>query len=151
MSDIYDIYKMLDWENPPEIQAEGVRLAKQVEDLSLLIQPPASPSVWEKCAEILSEKGEDELQPYLPSLLEWLQDLNWPGAWLILNRLKSYSGRKLKKPFVDCVIIAIHSGDTEDSMWLDFLAELLDNEALKTELPQDILDILQSRYHHWYN
>lgn len=41
--DINQIYKMLDWRNPNEIQLEGIRMAREINDLSLLIQPPASP------------------------------------------------------------------------------------------------------------
>lgn len=72
MNNIYDLYKLLNWKNPPEIQLEGIRLAKEINDLSLLIQPPADPSVWECCAQILYEKSDAVLEPYLNSLLEWL-------------------------------------------------------------------------------
>lgn len=96
MLDINQIYKMLDWRNPNEIQLEGIRMAREINDLSLLIQPPASPSVWEWCAKILYEKTDAELEPYLDGLLGWLQDLNWPGALIILDRLKIFSGKKLK-------------------------------------------------------
>lgn len=58
------------------VQLEGIRLAREINDLSLLIQPPAEPSVWEHCAKILCEKTDVELEPYLDELLEWLQDLN---------------------------------------------------------------------------
>ena len=91
MNDIQSVYKMLNWENSAEIQSKGLRLAKEIEDLSLLILPPAPPSVWECCAQVLYEKTDDVLEPYLDSLLEWLQDLNWPGAFCILNRLQNYS------------------------------------------------------------
>ena len=47
MNDIQSVYKMLNWENSAEIQSKGLRLAKEIEDLSLLILPPAPPSVWE--------------------------------------------------------------------------------------------------------
>ena len=47
MPDINKIYKMLDWANSSEVQLEGVRLAREINDLSLLIQPYATPSVWE--------------------------------------------------------------------------------------------------------
>lgn len=47
MNNIYNIYKLLNWKNSPETRLEGIRLAKEINDLSLLIQPPADPSVWE--------------------------------------------------------------------------------------------------------
>lgn len=144
MGNIKHIYKMLNWKNPSKIQLEGIRLAKQIDDLSLLICPPAEPSVWEHCADILCDKSDDVLEPYINSLLEWLQDLNWPGALAILNRLKAFSGKKLKMPFLKCVERADELYKKDGTMWIVYLSELLDNEDLKAELPKEILNKLQN-------
>lgn len=149
MNNINDIYKMLNWKTPPETQLKGIGLAKEINDLSLLIQPPAEPSVWENCARVLSKKTDDELSHYLVKLLEWLQDLNWPGALIILDRLKNFSGEELKEPFIDCVIYASSLNNVEGLIRLDYLSELLDNKALKIKLPKEILDKLQTHYHNW--
>lgn len=149
MERMNQIYQMLDYKNSIDIQEKGKQLARKITDLSLLITPPASPSVWEQCAIILSEKTDDELVPYLTSILQWLYDLNWPGALTILNRLKKFSGKQLKKSFIDSVARAINSHDDEGMMWLDYLSELLDNKELKKELPEEILNILEKHYNHW--
>lgn len=149
INDIQNIYKMLNWENTDETRAEGFRLAKEIKDLSLLILPPAAPSVWECCAQVLCEKSDIVLEPYLDSLLEWLQDLNWPGALLILNRLKIFSGTKLKRPFIDRFIYASNLNNKDGLMWLDYLSELLDNEQLKAELPKEVTEKLQEHYKNW--
>lgn len=150
MDRMNQIYQMLDYKNSIDIQEKGKQLARKITDLSLLITPPASPSVWEQCAIILSEKTDDELVPYLTSILQWLYDLNWPGALTILNRLKNFSGKQLKKSFIDSVVRAINSHDEEEGMmWLDYLSELLDNKELKKELPEEILNILEKHYNNW--
>lgn len=149
MSNTNRIYKMLNWNNPPETRLEGIRLAKKINDLSLLIKPPDEPSVWECCAQILCEKSDSVLKPYLNGLLEWLQDLNWPGALFILDRLKVFSGEALKNPFINCFDYAINLNNEEGLMWLDYLSELLDNEQLKEELPEEIIKRLQEHYHSW--
>ena len=150
MDRVNQIYQMLDYKNSIDIQEKGKQLARKITDLSLLITPPASPSVWEQCAIILSEKSDDELVPYLTSILQWLYDLNWPGALTILNRLKKFSGKQLKKSFIDSVVRAINSHDEEEGMmWLDYLSELLDNKELKEELPEEILNILEKHDNHW--
>ena len=149
MERMNQIYQMLDYKNSIDIQEKGKQLARKITDLSLLITPPASPSVWEQCAIILSEKTDDELVPYLTSILQWLYDLNWPGALTILNRLKNFSGKQLKKSFIDSVVRAINSHDEEGMMWLDYLSELLDNKELKKELPEEILNILEKHYNNW--
>lgn len=68
---------------------EGIRLVREINDLSLLIQLPAEPSVWDNCAKILSERTDKELSPYLVELLEWLQDLNWLGLFAYSINCKS--------------------------------------------------------------
>lgn len=149
MDDIQEIYRMLNWEEPEEIRTKGICLAKEIEDLSLLILPPAEPSVWECCARILSEKNDLALAPYLARLLDWLRDLNWPGASIILDRLKKFPGEQLKEPFIAQLAQAKSLDNDEGQMWLDYLSELLDNEELKTLLPKPIIEDLQKHYHNW--
>ena len=142
--DIEQILKMLNCENDTEIQKEGICLAKKVTDLSRLILPPAPPSVLEVCAMVICEKSDEALEPYLRDLMEWLRDLNWPGALLILDRLKKISGNKLKKAFMDCVAAARNEQNLDGDKWLSCLSELLDNEQLKASLPPTIVSELLS-------
>ena len=94
MVDNTEIMDMLDWHMPAEIQAKGIFLAKNTETIIPFIQPVTpkhNKNVWGNCAEIIAERSDEELKPYLVELLEWLQDMNWPGAFCILNRLQKYS------------------------------------------------------------
>ena len=94
MLDITDIMDMLDWHMPYEIQSQGISLARNTETIIPFIQPLTpkhNKNVWGNCAVIIAEKNDETLTPYLVELLEWLQDMNWPGAFCILNRLKKYS------------------------------------------------------------
>lgn len=152
MYDINEIYKMLNWQSRFGDQLQGIKLARNLDDLSLLILPCAkgeSKGIWENCARALYEISDDRLEKYLPSLLEWLQDLNWPGALIILDRLKVFSGKKLKKPFMDRFTYARNLNNEEGLMWLDYLSELLDNKELKVELPKPIIEELQKHYKNW--
>ena len=146
MNDIQNIYKMLNWENTAEVRAEGFRLAQKENNLSLLIMPPAPPSVWEACAQVLSEKTDAALEPYLNSLFEWLYDYNWPGTRIILDRLKIFSGERMKKTFIKFYTDAINMNNRDGLVWLDILSELLDNESLKAVLPKEIIEKLQKHY-----
>ena len=152
MVDINEIYKKLIWHSRFGEQLQGIELAKEIDDLSLLILPCAngeSKGLWENCARALYVMSDDRLEPYLPSLLEWLQDLNWPGALIIMDRLKVFSGRKLKKSFIETYNYAVELNNDEGLIWLDYLSELLDNQELKQELPEDVLEHLQKLYHNW--
>ncbi len=150
MIDIDYIMNLLDWNQSEESQEKGVQLAQKVQNFNVFIQPcnkAYSKNVWGNCAKIISQKSDDELSPYLSTLLEWLEDLNWPGALIILDRLKVFSGKKLKKPFMALLTYANSLHSEEGLMWLDVLSELLDNEQLKAELPKEVVETLQKHYH----
>ena len=148
MINIDEIMNMLDWNNSDEIQLKGIELAQEVKSINVFILP-ANPgntkNVWENCAKILASKSDEILKPYLSRLLQWLEDLNWPGAAIILERLKNYSDTKrlsiIIKEFVKKAV-AIN-----DKMWLSSASEFLDSEEFKTFLPKDTRDILQNHYH----
>ena len=94
MVDITYIMDMLDWHMPPEIQSQGIYLAKSIKTITPFVQPLSpkhNKNVWENCAIIIAEKNDEELKPHVLQLLEWLQDMNWPGAFRILDRLQKYS------------------------------------------------------------
>lgn len=118
---INEMYIMLDFRNSYSTRIAGIEMAKKVTDLSLLIMPPAGVSVWEECANILFSKTDEELSLYLPQLLEWLQDIDWPGARCIYNRLLKFDGDCLD----DALDGAIEKAKIEkDDRWLDIVVLL---------------------------
>ena len=152
MNDIEKIYKMLSWSSRFGDQLQGIKLARNLEDLSLLILPYAngeSKSMWENCARALYEISDDRLEKYLPKLLRWLEDLNWPGALIIQDRLTVFSGKKLLKPFVERFNYLCSLNSNEGLIWIDHLSELLDNEELRNLLPQEIRERLEKHYCNW--
>lgn len=91
---------LLDWNNSIEKQEQGVKLAEEVKCINVFLQPGNhyyGKNVWDNCAKILSARSNEELAPYLIELMEWLQDMNWPGAFCILNRLKEMVNEQLFK------------------------------------------------------
>lgn len=152
MINIDYIMSLIDWNKSINEQADGIKMAEDVENINVFLQPcnkNYNINVWDNCAKILSKRTDDELSPYLVELLDWLQDLNWPGALVILDRLKAFSGEKLKKPFIDRFTYAVNLNNEEGLMWLDYLSESLDNEQLKAELPKEIIEKLQEHYRNW--
>lgn len=96
MINIDYIMSLLDWNKNIADQAEGIKMAENIENINVFLQPCSkkyNKNVWDNCAKILSERTDEELSPYLVELLEWLQDLNWPGAFCILDRLQKYADK----------------------------------------------------------
>lgn len=124
MCDIDKIMDMLDWNNSIEVQERGIELAKKVKSINVFIQPgdtSRSKSLWDNCAKVLSTKSDEELRPYLTSLLEWLIDLNWPGALLILDRIKKMDKEASKFAKNECIKKAKALGE---EIWLQNLLEI---------------------------
>lgn len=65
------------------------------------------------------------MQPYLFDLLDWLQDLNWPGAYTIYERLLKFKNHEK-------IVWAINkkiniATSIKDDIWKQNLISLLEN------------------------
>ena len=115
---------MLSWDNDEKIQAQGINEAKKIKNISVLIQPIESKSVWENCAKVLASKTDEELKIYLIDLFKWLQDMNWPGADIIYNRLKHMPIEQIEMAYRFCLSLA---EQTEDMVWKRVLVDFYNN------------------------
>lgn len=125
MESIAEIMDMLDWHRSAEIQSEGRELARKLKDIKPFLQPLDSKynkNVWENCAVIIAEKSDYELKPHLTELLEWLQDMNWPGADVIFYRLAQMPEAFLSASFSCSMDQAIQ---TNDIPWQQALNDLM--------------------------
>ncbi len=125
MNDIYWIYDMLDWHAPLELQKKGIELAKKHPDIRPFLQPlemEYNKNIWDNCAVVISSKSDEELEPYFTELLEWLQDMNWPGSFYILERLKKVKNNKaMCRAFALC---QWRAKEQSNAVWLENLSEL---------------------------
>lgn len=131
MIGIDEIMNMLDWNNASEVQAEGRALAKGVKCINVFLQPRSNrypeynKNVWDNCAKILSDRPDEELEPYLIELFEWIEDLNWPGAICILERLNHFDRNKF---FDVCLSSCIKRATLmEEEIWLENLLSVKKN------------------------
>jgi len=143
--DIDDILKMLDWNNDLETQQKGRCIAKRIKCLGIFVQPmdkQFNKNIWENCAMILSEKEDELLTPYIFQLLDWLQDLNWPGSIIILERLQEYRNYyKLTRAIENRIVVANALGEKS---WLANLAELITCDEIKQKLSKQVYKIIEA-------
>lgn len=126
MADITKIMDMLDWHMSSEVQSKGISLARKTETIIPFIQPLTpkhNKNVWGNCAVIIAEKDDEALKPYLTELLEWLQDMNWPGAFCILDRLQKYADTNSIRNAVNVCIEK--AKECRDEVWEGNLRPLL--------------------------
>ena len=119
---------LIDWNNSEDNQAKGIELAHEVKCISIFLQPVEkhyNKNVWDNCAKILSEKSDQELSTYLIPLMRWLQDMNWPGAFCILDRLRKYEKDLLFELALDTCIKDAKA--LEDAVWESNLHDILNS------------------------
>ena len=112
------IMGLLDWNKSIAYQAEGIKMAENIENINVFLQPCSknyNKNVWDNCAKILSARSNEELSPYMIELMEWLQDMNWPGAFCIFERLKGMVNEQLfQHSYTICLKYA---QALEDEVW----------------------------------
>ena len=110
----------------------GINEAKKYKYLFPFIQPiipEKSKGIWEPCARVIALKTDEELKPYLHLLFEWLQDLNWPGAYVIFDRLLKMPFSMLENEFNYC---KFRAEKEKDKLWLMALEDFLKQKTKNT-------------------
>ena len=121
-----EIYNLFVWDSsytPEEYKSrvdKGIFESQKLKNIFPFIQPIIVPSeksksVWEPCAKVISLKSNDELKPYLNLLFEWLQDMNWPGAYTVFDRLLEIPFSTLE---VEYSISRKRAEKDNDELWL---------------------------------
>lgn len=110
----------LDWNQPKEVQAAAKKAIKLKigNDLSPLMIRNLQKSQWENAAEILESLDPSRVAPFTPDLLEWMKDMNWPGANRVFDMLIQFQKHELL-PDIDSAISKAREDADED--WVDSL------------------------------
>ena len=132
--DIDTLFEMLDENQPIEVQEDAIREARKIKSLSVFMQPVEYKLSWRNCAKVICEKTDKELNSYKYEMLEWLQDLNWPGAFLIMERLEKMNPQLL----LNATIYAVKQGLLlKDNEWLTYMSYLLKNKKFYDALSEE--------------
>lgn len=116
---IDDLFEAL-MSNDIAIRNKAIDEAKNTKYISVFFQPVESKAIWESCAIIIASKSDCELERYKYRMFEWLQDMDWPGASVIFDRLLDFPYESIQSEFSYCVRTAIQ---TNDKPWLDALED----------------------------
>lgn len=129
---IDEIYNLFMWDNrlsheENEAKAQkGIDACKQIKNLfpfmqPIVLPPQKSKSVWEPCAKVVSMRSDEELQPFIYKLLEWIADPNWPGALIIYERLTQIPYASIESALR---FSRMRAEQVHDSGWLSMLDDL---------------------------
>ena len=143
MTDIDRIMYLLDWNRSPVEQREGISLAREVNCIKAFFQPIGpgySKSVWDNCAAIICERSDEELLPYITDMILWIEDLNWPGAVQIQQRLIAFRDVSLLALTLNSIVPALEK--LQETSWLMFISDLLSNQELSQTIDNSTKEIL---------
>lgn len=110
-----NIIDMLSWNRSEKIQKEGRYLINQKPnfDYKTLILPDGRKDCWTECAVIICELDNCNIIKLLPDLFVWLQDMNWPGAKEISERLSKIPKSIISSIVEEAIAIAIRMDDEQ--------------------------------------
>ncbi|MCM3293158.1 DUF5071 domain-containing protein [Paenibacillus sp. MER 180] len=114
MDDLKQLLTYLHWDTPLDKFEEAKIQFKKLKDeeLRILVQP-IDKSHWDSAADVLIEIGYPRVHKILPDLLEWLMDINWPGA----NRISEFLV-SIKAPLIPSIKEALNSNDMMWKYWI---------------------------------
>lgn len=131
MKDIQALIQKLDGDTPAAEQAEAIHKLQDIrdEELHLLLQPPGK-EYWDGAAEVIVKLGYPRVKPILPGLLEWIQDMNWPGSRRIATLLRE-TGDPLIPHIQD-----VFRNHSEDEEWMYWIFEVILNHWSPEQIAQ---------------
>ena len=113
----------LDWNNSRDKQVKAIAaVVKNIgDDLSPILFINLKKAQWENAATVLGKIEVAKVIKYIPTLLEWLMDVNWPGATRVYGVLLEIPEHLLLPHLDNAISQALEEADEE---WLESLHDL---------------------------
>ncbi|MEK4513730.1 DUF5071 domain-containing protein [Paenibacillus sp. FSL H8-0122] len=143
MEDIHALIQKLDWDTSEAEQAEAIHKLQDIQDeeLRLLLQPLGK-EYWDGAAEVIVKLGYPSVKPILPGLLEWIQDMNWPGAGRIAPLL-----REIGDPLIPYIqdVFRNHSQDEEWMYWIfEMIIDYWDKDQI-VQIQEELIRLTEGK------
>lgn len=105
---LYEHLRDLSSWNSSEVQQEAIEAINAVvsRDAGILmdvIYMSEDKYEWANRARIVCIQNDKALERYVPRMLEWLKDINWPGAELMYERLEKMQGRYVDRDIENAI------------------------------------------------
>ncbi|UHA73490.1 DUF5071 domain-containing protein [Paenibacillus sp. 481] len=118
---IHEQIKLLHWYTPNCIVDSVLQELIQIDDQHLhLLVLPYGKAYWDNAALVLSKIESKRLEVIIPDMIEWLYDLNWPGALEIAELLC-----KMGEPIIPH--LKPYLSEYESPMTSNILSEIVEN------------------------
>lgn len=135
--EIEEYLRNLDIDAPQYLQDYAISQLVNIEESKLyMLLQPVSKSYWGNAAIVLKQIGYPRVKSIISGLLEWIQDMNWPGSKEIVELLVTIDDAIV--PYVKQVL---KSGDGIWIIWL--LSEVVSkwDKELRTQIKDNLLEL----------
>ena len=111
----------LSWNVDEKLQRKAIdKLSKvNAKEVGQLIMP-LDKDCWDNASKVISCLNDDIIEPIIPELLVWLQDMNWPGSLKLVDRLLLMDYELLQEKAKLVIEQAIKENDLEWKENLEF-------------------------------
>ncbi|MNT53973.1 hypothetical protein D3C72_1910980 [compost metagenome] len=82
---------------------------------------------WVYTAILIEKMGYEKWKYYIPELMIWLQDINWPGSYIIYNMFLNVD-KEIILPYINSV--QEEAKKYNDNEWYEILEELKLGKAI---------------------
>ena len=114
----------LDWNNEEEVQKRAIEFLSKIDPKYYhLIFSEGYKQTWENSMEIVRRIGYPQNIPFIPDLLQMMQDINWPGARMAVDILCAMDLDVLQPQLERTITTAFNDNDDMWLMGLDILVE----------------------------
>lgn len=128
MDEIGKLLNNISWNCSQSLQDSAINELSTIDDdIILKLIQPGDKSHWENAAKIFVKIGYPRIIIAVPGLLEWIKDMNWPGANIIMEVLGGIEENVLVPYIEDALIKAKNENDT---VWIAWIKELLNKKNL---------------------
>ena len=107
--------RSLSWYLPDDVQKENIECILRESNINVhsLILPIDNKDCWYNCAKIISFQEDRSVVAFLPALLAWYKDLNWPGCDIITSKIYRLPFGSVVDAYKSVLAQAQRDGDTE--------------------------------------
>ncbi len=117
---ILELIEKLHWDTPQKVQEQAMKELTHMDDkyIYLLIFPNIGSDCWANAALVLKKIAYPRIKLVIPYLLEWLEDMNWPGALTIFELLLTVE-TKVLIPHIELLVSMSPNYYIEDNYGLE--------------------------------
>ncbi|MDQ7096681.1 DUF5071 domain-containing protein [Desulfosporosinus sp. PR] len=143
MDNIFNIIRDLDWSKPEDVQKKAMEQLQEIDDRDIIYLAQQNELnykyCWHNAALVLKAIGYPRIKPVLSYLMEWFQDVNWPGVRTIVEIFRAISPTDLLSSIEDASKRSIKEND---DFWAFGLVSLIKDLELEHLINKDLYNQL---------